>query len=89
VVTDAAEPAAELLERRWFAAIAAAKRVKAECDALLVVLEISGDAWRRACVQLAKLETLRDMLGDQLVATYEPSAVPAGTAIPYEEMSAA
>ena len=83
------EPAAELLERRWFAATAAAKRVKAECDALLEVLEISRDAWRRACVQLANLETLRDTLGGQLAATYEPSTVPAATAMPYEKMSAA
>jgi hypothetical protein len=79
----------ELMERRWFAATASTKRVKAECDALLEVLEISRDAWRRARVQLANLETLRDTLGGQLAATYEPSTVPAATAIPCEKMSAA
>jgi hypothetical protein len=77
---------AEALQARIMAKI---ERLEAECDALLEVLGISRDAWRRACVQLANLETLRDTLGGQLAATYEPSTVPAATAIPYEKMSAA
>jgi hypothetical protein len=84
-----AEPATELLERRWFAAFAAVKSLQAECDVLLGVLELSGDAWRRACAQLAQLEALRDALGNQLAAMDEPRAVSRDMAIPYEEMSAA
>jgi hypothetical protein len=84
-----AEPAAELLQRRWFAAAAAAKSLEAECEVLLQVLEISREAWRSARAQLAKLETLRDTLGDQLAAAHEPSTAPADAAPSYEEMSAA
>src|ERR1700674_3956679 len=83
------EPATELLERRWFAALAAAKSLQAECDVLLGVLEQSADAWRRARAQLAQLEALRDALGNQLAAMDEPRAVSRDTAIPYEVMSAA
>jgi len=81
-----AEPAAELLQRRWFAAAAAAKSLEAECEVLLEVLEISRQAWRAARAQLARLETLRDTLGDQLAAAHEPCADAAPS---YEEMSAA
>ncbi len=96
-----AEPAAELLQRRWFAAAAAAKSLEAECEVLLEVLEISRQAWRAARAQLARLETLRDTLGDQLAAAHESSAAPADAAPSYgaelpndpalrrEEMSAA
>jgi hypothetical protein len=96
-----AEPVAELLQRRWFAAAAAAKSLEAECEVLLEVLEISREAWRVARAQLAKLETLRDTLGEQLAAAYESSTAPADAALSYgaelpndpavrrEEMSAA
>lgn len=84
-----AEPMTELLERRWFAALAAVKSVQAECDVLLGVLELSGDSWRRACARLTQLEALRDALGDRLAAMDEPCAVSRDTAIPYEVMSAA
>jgi hypothetical protein len=70
-----AEPATELLERRWFAAFAAVKSLQAECDVLLGVLELSGDEWRRACAQLAQLGALRDALGNQLAAMDEPRGV--------------
>jgi hypothetical protein len=83
------EPAADLLERRWFAASGAVKGLKAECDMLRLVLELNEDAWRRTCVQLAQLEALRDALGDQLAAMDEPRAVCRGAALPYEVMSAA
>jgi hypothetical protein len=62
------EPAAELLERRWFAALHAAKSVQAECDVLMGVMELAEDAWRRARARLVELETLRDALGDQLAS---------------------
>lgn len=63
-----AEPAAELLQRRWFAAAAAVKSVDAECEVLLEVLELSREAWRVARARLANLEALRDTLGEQLAA---------------------
>jgi hypothetical protein len=60
------EPAAELLERRWFAALRAARSVQSECEVLLGVMELAEDAWRRARARLLELETLRDALGEQL-----------------------
>jgi hypothetical protein len=58
----------ELLERRWFAALSAARAAQSECDVLLGVIELAEDAWRRASTNLAELEKLRDALGDQLAA---------------------
>jgi hypothetical protein len=75
-----AEPAAELLQRRWFAAAAAVKNVDAECEVLLEVLELSREAWHAARERLAKLQTLRDTLGEQLANDPAPRR---------EEMSAA
>jgi hypothetical protein len=77
------EPAAELLERRWFAALRAARSVQAECEVLLGVMELAEDAWRRARARLVELETLRDALGEQLTCvdgqqhTVAPPAQPA------------
>jgi len=59
-------PAVELLERRWFAALRAARIAKAECDVLRGVLERADSAWRRAHLRVAELECLRDTLGEQL-----------------------
>ena len=59
-------PSAELLERRWFAALRAAGIAKAECDVLLGVLQRAESAWRRAYLRVAELECLRDTLGEQL-----------------------
>jgi hypothetical protein len=83
-----AEPASELLERRWFAALGAVERLKSDCDVLLGVVELAENAWRRACVQLVQIEALRDALGDQLAAMDEPRAVTRDTTIPDEVMSA-
>jgi hypothetical protein len=83
------EGAAELLERRWFAASGAAKNLKAECDVLLGVLQLSEDAWRRACAQLAQLEAFRDELGKQLAVLEEPCAAFRDAAITHGAMSAA
>ena len=60
------EAAAEMLERRWFAAFKAASAVRAECEALLEAIEMTEEAWARAREQLAKLEALRDSLGQEL-----------------------
>jgi hypothetical protein len=83
------EPAAELLERRWFAALRAAKGVQAECEVLLGVMELAEDAWRRARAQLLELETLRDALGEQLSAMEGPQRLMAHDPVPSAVMSAA
>jgi hypothetical protein len=62
------EAALEKLERRWFATFKAASAARAECEALLETMEKFEDAWNRARVRLAKLESLRDALGDELAA---------------------
>src|SRR5271154_5591339 len=51
--------AAEMLERRWFAAFKAASRVRAECEALLESMALTEAAWSRARVRLCELESLR------------------------------
>jgi hypothetical protein len=62
------ELTAEFLERRWFAALSAAKSVQSECEVLLEVVQQAEEAWRQSRAKLAELETLRDALGDQLAA---------------------
>ncbi len=63
--------AANLLERRWFAAFKAASGVRAECEALLESMARAQVAWSRARARLAELETLRDALGEELEALDE------------------
>jgi hypothetical protein len=58
--------AAEMLERRWFAAFKAASVARAECEALVEALNMTQAAWNEARNRLVKLETLRDALGDEL-----------------------
>lgn len=60
------EPAAALLERRWFAAFKAASGVRAECESLLESMSIVQTAWSRARARLSELEALRDALGEEL-----------------------
>jgi chromosome segregation ATPase len=60
------EPAAALLERRWFAAFKAASGVRAECEALLESMALVQTAWSRARARLAELEALRDALEEEL-----------------------
>lgn len=62
------DTAANLLERRWFSSIAAVRAAQAECETLREVLELAESAWRRARLQLAELENLRDALDDELAA---------------------
>jgi hypothetical protein len=62
------DAAANLLERRWFSSITAARVAEAECEVLREVLEQAETAWRRARTQLAELECLRDALGDEVAA---------------------
>jgi hypothetical protein len=60
------DPAAERLERRWFAAFTAASKARAECELLLDEMERVELRWQHARVRLAGLEELRDCLCDQL-----------------------
>lgn len=83
------EPAAQVWERRWFAASAAVKSVHAECEVLLGVVQLAVDDWRRSCAQLAQLEALRDALGEWLAAMDEPRAASGLGSTRREEMSAA
>jgi hypothetical protein len=73
------DAAANLLERRWFSSISAVRSAEAECEVLRDALELAQSAWRRARLQLAELECLRDALGDELAALDEsetPEAPP-------------
>jgi hypothetical protein len=62
------DAAANLLERRWFAAFKAASGARAECEALLESMAIVQSAWSRARARLSEFEALRDALGDELEA---------------------
>jgi hypothetical protein len=65
------DTAANLLERRWFAAFKAASGARAECEALLELMENNETAWSRARARLGALEALRDALGEELEAIDE------------------
>jgi hypothetical protein len=82
------DPGAESLQRQWFAASSAVNTLKAECDVLFGVLEITGDAWRRACAQLVQLEAIRDVLEGQLATMDALQSRPRETAA-HAAMSAA
>ena len=61
-----ADLAAELIERRWFALLSAIQCLQGECGTLLEASKLAETAWRRACVQLAEFEALRDALEEQM-----------------------
>ena len=83
------DPAAESLERQWFASSSAANTLKAECDVLLGVLQITGDSWRSAFAQLVQLEAIRDALEDRLAAMDALPSRACKTVAAYAVMSAA
>ena len=58
--------AENLLERRWFASMAAARAKQAECEALLEVVAIARASWRDSQAELMNLEALRDALGEKM-----------------------
>ena len=62
------QPAAELLARRWFAALAAIRSLQAESDRLLERLMLADAAWRQAHAQLAEFEAIRDALEREMFA---------------------
>jgi hypothetical protein len=60
------DAAADLLERRWFASLTAVRTMQTECEVLREVMELAESSWRRARGELARLEALRDALGEEL-----------------------
>jgi hypothetical protein len=64
----AAEAAADLIERRWFALQSAIKSLQGECAILLEASKLAEIAWRRACAQLAEFEAMRAALEEQMSA---------------------
>jgi len=65
------EPATQLLEHRWFALLSAIRSLQAECGVLLEASMLAEVSWRRACVQLAEFEALRDALEEQMSTPFE------------------
>jgi hypothetical protein len=61
-----ADATGELIERRWFALLSAIRTLQGECGILLEASKLADIAWRRACVQLAEFEALRDALEEQM-----------------------
>jgi hypothetical protein len=58
--------AENLLERRWFATMAAARAKQAECEVLLKVVAQARASWRDSRTELMNLEALRDALGEKM-----------------------
>jgi hypothetical protein len=58
------DAAANMLERRWFASMSAARAKQAECERLLEVMAMVKASWQDSRVELGKLEALRDSLAD-------------------------
>jgi len=65
------EPTTQLLERRWFALLSAIRSLQAECGVLQEASMLAEVSWRRACVQLAEFESLRDVLEEQMSTPLE------------------
>jgi hypothetical protein len=71
-----AETAGDLVERRWFALLSAINNLQSECAVLLDASKLADIAWRRACVQLAEFEALRDALEEEISARLPTPPVP-------------
>jgi hypothetical protein len=69
---DDGQPSGELLQRRWFAAVAAVRGLQTECALLFEVALLAEAAWRRARDQLGELEAIRDVLERELCAVDAP-----------------
>jgi hypothetical protein len=63
---DVDDAAANLIERRWFAASAKVKALRQECDVMRGIMVLAEKAYRDARMQLAELETLCDGLSERL-----------------------
>jgi hypothetical protein len=62
------DAAMSVLERRWFAAAAAAKAMHTECEVLKAVVQQAEADLTLALAQLGTLQALRDRLGEELAA---------------------
>jgi hypothetical protein len=83
------DPATEMLERRWFAAFKAASEARAECETLVEELKMTELAWESARTRLARLESLRDALGEELAELDMKPEEFAGRPVGCRTMSAA
>jgi len=63
---DVDDAAANLIERRWFAASAKVKALRQECDVMQGIMVLAEKAHRDARMQLAELEALCDGLSERL-----------------------
>ncbi len=63
---DVDDPAANLIERRWFAASVRVKALQQECDVMRENMVLAEKAYRDARMQLAELESLCDGLSERL-----------------------
>jgi hypothetical protein len=63
----AEDVAADQLERRWFAAFKAASAIRAECEGLLDQMERIEIVWNQTRTRLARIEAIRDALGEELM----------------------
>ena len=61
-----ADVGGDMPERRWFALLSAIENLHSECAVLLEASKLADVAWRRACVQLAEFEALRDALEEEI-----------------------
>jgi hypothetical protein len=68
------QPSADLLQRRWFAAVTAVRGLHSECALLFEAALLADAAWRRARDQMAELEAIRDALEWQLCVIDAPPA---------------
>jgi hypothetical protein len=83
------EPAAELLRRRWFAAVRAAKTAQQQCETLLGSMLVAEAAWQQARNQWSDLENLRDALGEELATLDERDEMAESDSAGYGVRSAA
>jgi hypothetical protein len=83
------DAAAEMLERRWFAAFKAASAARAECEALIEAMVATEAAWTEARERLSKLESMRDALGEELACIDERCPEPVSRTLHRAVMSAA
>jgi hypothetical protein len=66
------QESAELLQRRWFAAVKAVRALQAECALLFEASLLADAAWRRSRDQLADLESITAALERELCALDAP-----------------
>jgi hypothetical protein len=79
----------EVLQRRWFAALTATRRLEGECRQLLNALRYADAAWRRACGELAVFEALTEALEEQMTYRDDEAPVRSCETLTLAEVSAA